>query len=186
MTSPLRLLSRGLLVLLALAATASQLACGPAGPFRKQLVFERDQLQQKVAAKFPLKKKKKLTLVTLSNPQVLLAAGSERLGIGMDVKVSTLGKKLKGHVEVDGDIRYNPDKGEFSVVDSRIRKLDIAGVAARKLGPIETVVKALAKRYMSDIPVYKLDQGDFKQNVAKLLLKSVTVEDGRIVVVVGL
>ena len=47
-------------------------------------------------------------------------------------------------------------------------------------------MKALAKRYMSDIPVYKLDQGDFKQNVAKLLLKSVTVEDGRIVVVVGL
>ena len=98
MRSPTRFSSRALLLLLVCATAAAHFACGPAGPFRKQLVFEREQLQKKVAAKFPLKKKEALTTITLSNPTVLLAAGSERLGIGMDVKVSTLGKKLKGHV----------------------------------------------------------------------------------------
>ena len=86
-------------------------------------------------------------------------------------------------MEVDGDLQYDPKRGEFSVVDARVKRLDFDQVAAKKAAQFEAVVDAVAKRYLSDIPVYTLDQGDFKQSLAKLLLKSVEVEDGRVVVV---
>ena len=177
----------GILLLLLLTTAAAEFSCSSAGPFRKQLVFEREQLQKKVAAKFPLKKKESLASVTFSNPSVLLAAGAERLGIGMDVKISMLGgKKITGSVEVDGDLQYDPKRGEFAVVDARVKQLDLDQVAAKKASKLEAVVDEVAKRYLSNIPVFTLDQGDFKQSLAKLLLKSVEVEDGRVVVVVGL
>jgi hypothetical protein len=52
--------------------------------------------------------------------------------------------------------------------------------------PIRDLANQAAVRFLADVPVYKLDQKNFKQSLAKLVLKSVLVEDGELVVEVGL
>ena len=173
----------GLLWLVLLAA--SGYSCS-SGTFRKELVFERADLQQKIESRFPLTKKKALISATLSEPTVLLAEGGDRLGIGLAVKVSLPGKNYYGQVEVDGEIHYNPEEGSFSVMNSRVRKLQSAAIPERYQYIVKGIVDKVAQRYLSEVPVYRLNQEDFEQSLARFALKSVQVREGKLVVVIGL
>ena len=43
----------------------------------------------------------------------------------------------------------------------------------------------MAAELLSDVTVYRLKEDDFKQSLAKLLLKKVEVRDGEVVATVG-
>ena len=43
----------------------------------------------------------------------------------------------------------------------------------------------LGETYLATMPVYRLNQNDFKQSLAKLVLKSVKVRQGRLEIVLG-
>jgi len=178
---------KSLLVFLLLCCfVAADLACS-SSPFRKRMVFTRDDLQKKIAPKFPLKQKGTLFSVTFSEPVVMLKKGADRLGLQLNLKVAPpLGKKYKGRAEIDGQIEYRPDKGEFFVVNPQVRRLHIDNVPQKYQEPIRDLANQAAVRFLADVPVYKLDQKNFKQSLAKLVLKSVLVEDGELVVEVGL
>lgn len=183
-TKGTQMLRQSVLLFLLVFVLAS---CASGGPFRKRLVFERDELQQKIESKFPLKKKKAVLTATFSNPKVMLSEGADRLGIALDVTISLpLGKKYRGRTEVDGEIQYNPAKGEFSVVNSQVRKLDIEKLPEKYEDPLQGLAEKVVEMYLSDVPVYKLDQSGFKHSLAKLMLKSVQVEDGQLVVIIGI
>ena len=174
------------LLALALLTLVGEQACTSGGPFRKRLVFERQQLQEKVAAKFPLKKRKALIATTFSKPRVILAEGAERMGIALAIEVSAPGVKYGGEIEADGEIHYRPRRGEFSVVNCRIRRLEVEDLPEKYQKLVHTLAEKVVELYLSDLPVYRLDQGNFKQSLAKLVLKSVNIENGQLVVIVGL
>jgi hypothetical protein len=44
----------------------------------------------------------------------------------------------------------------------------------------------VAKRYLAQIPIYRLQADDVEESLAKLVLRFVTVQDGEVVVVLGL
>jgi hypothetical protein len=44
----------------------------------------------------------------------------------------------------------------------------------------------LVKAYLSDLTLYRLKQDNFKHSLAKLVLKSVAVENGEVAVEIGL
>ena len=75
-----RVLIAGLGIALVLGACA--------GIYGKKIVFTQDELQAKVATEFPLKKRKSLVTVNFLNPRILLAPGSDRIGISLDMEVS--------------------------------------------------------------------------------------------------
>ena len=176
-----------LLTLLLLTTLSISTTSCTSGPFRKKMTFTGADLQKKIAPKFPLKKKNTLFTVTFSQPLILLEKGADRLGIRLDLKVAPpFGKKYKGTVEVDGKIAYHPDQGEFVVVDPQVRQLHIGDVPQKYQGTIRDLMNQVAIHYLTNIPVYKLDQGDFKQSLAKLVLRSVLIEDGELVIEMGL
>ena len=136
------------LVLLA----ATEYSCVSSAVFRKELVFQREDLQQKIEPKFPLKKKKALIAATFSDPTVLLAEGADRLGIGLAVKVALPGgKTYHGNVEIDAELDYNPDRGEFLVVNSRLRTLRVAQMPDTYQGVIQALVNKMAQHYLSNL-----------------------------------
>ena len=51
---------------------------------------------------------------------------------------------------------------------------------------IGRVAKPLIEAYLKRVPVYKLKPEDLRQQVAKAVVKSVNVKDGRLLIVVGL
>ena len=174
------------MLLVALVGVA-QNGCSSAGVFRKRLVFQQEELQQKIEGVFPLQKRKSLLTATLSGPRVLLAEGSDRLGIGLAVKAGLRGgKKHRGEVEVDGELEYRSAQASLFVIKPRVRRLRISDLPSKYQDPVREVVDALVQAYLSEILIYQLKQGDHKHSLAKLVLRAVQVEDGALVVELGL
>ena len=97
-----------------------------------------------------------------------------------------LGRAFRGTMAFDAGVDYNADKGEFYLVDSRIEELELDEVP----GQYRTLVRELANhvlgRYLDQLAVYRLDPDDFEESLAKLVLKEVAVEGGRLVLHIGL
>ena len=162
-------------------------ACTSSGIFRRELVFTRDDLQAKLTKKFPRKEKHPLMAVTFSNPQILLQPGADAMGIRLDIKVAPrLGKQRKGRVVAEGNIEYRPKDGEFFIVNPRVLAIELENLKQKYQKSVRSVADRIVEQYLSEVAVYRLDQTDFKQKVAKLVLKSVDIKDGKLVVVVGL
>ena len=51
---------------------------------------------------------------------------------------------------------------------------------------VEAIAASLTHRYLSEVTVYTLNQDEFKESLAKLILRTIAVEDGRVVVEIGL
>ena len=169
-----------LLIFVVLSACSSSL-------LRKEIVFTQADLQSKVEKSFPVKKKKEFVKVELSNPDILLAAGSERIGMRMQIAVALPGMgTVSGAMEADGDLVYRSDEGKIAITNTRLRQLDIEEVPSAYQKTVEAIAASLAKRHLSDVTVYTLNQDDFKESLAKLILRTIAVEDGRVVVEIGI
>lgn len=157
------------------------------GIYSKKIVFTLQELQEKVASEFPLKKRKSLVTVNFLNPRILLSQESDRIGISLDMEVSAPGLKVvTGHLEADGGLEYRPDSGEFVFTEARVRVFELTDIPRAYARTIEQVGATLVKSYLSELTLYRLKQDNFKHSLAKLVLKSVAVENGEVVVEIGL
>ena len=162
-------------------------SCSSSGIFRRELVFTKEDLQSKLTKKFPRKEKHPLMSVTFSNPEILLEPGAHVMGIQLDVKMAPrLGKQLMGRVLAEGEIEYRPQHGEFFIVNPKLRKIEFENLKEKYEKDVRSISDRIVEQYLSEVPVYRLDQRDFKQKVAKLVLKSVEIKDGKLVIVIGL
>ena len=150
------------------------------------LAFTREDLQQRVAAKFPFDQKLLFITVTYSNPQVLLKDNSDRIGISLDATAKLAGSQLvNGHAAGDWQIRYEPADGAFYFDDPHIQQIDIGGLSRFTQEQIARIAKPLIEEYLRRVPVYRLKPGDLRQDLARSALKSVTVKRGKLYVVLG-
>lgn len=160
--------------------------CG-SGLLRKEIVFTQADLQSKVEKSFPVNKKKRLVKVELSNPDILLAAGSERIGMRLQIAAALPGMgTVTGSAEADGVLVYLSDQGKIAITNTKLRQLEIGEVPSAYRETVEAIAASLTQRYLSDVTVYTLNQDEFKESLAKLILRTMAVEDGRVVVEIGL
>ena len=163
------------------------IACSSAGIFRRELVFTREDLQAKLTKKFPRKEKHPLMAVTFSNPEILLEPGAEAMSMRLDIKMAPrMGKQRKGRVVAQGGIEYRPQQGEFIIVNPRVLAIEFDHLKGKYQKSVQSAADRLVEQYLSEVAVYRLDQKDFKQKMAKLVLKSVDIKDGKLVVVLEL
>jgi Protein of unknown function (DUF1439) len=151
------------------------------------LRFTREELQGRVAEKFPLDQKILLLFtVTYSNPVIKLEDGSDRIGVGLDVSAKLAGNKfVKGRVEGDWQVRYDSTDGGLYFDDPKVSKFRIEGLPPSTEDTVTQVATPLIREYLSRVPVYRLKPGELRQDIARGVLKSVSVKQGMLVVVVG-
>jgi hypothetical protein len=155
--------------------------------FRKELKFTAAQLQEKVEKHFPLEQKNALVRVEFSDPLVILKKGDERLGLRAGVEVVPIvGRAYRGVLEADARVEYRPHKGEFYLVDTRLRELEIEEVPEKYRQVAQEMANQLLKKHLAELFVYRLHPGDFKKSLARLVLRSVRVEEGELVLEIGL
>ncbi len=149
------------------------------------------QIQEKLDARFPIQKSKLLVLVlTLSNPQVGLEEGADRISFGVDATLNlTIGgqqKPLGGTGTITTGLRYHPDDYSFYLNDPIIEELEIQGIPIQYVDKVNEVAMKLAEERINECPIYKLKGDDLKQATARLILKDMVVEDGKLVITLGL
>ena len=172
-----------------LRVTLLMLVCtGAAGCTASYTIrFTAAEIQQSLNRKLPISKSKFLVRVTVQSLEVELVQGPDRILLRPQVGLSIVGQSaLSGRALVEGQIRYAPDSGEFFFDAPKVVEVTIAGIPDSMRPIAEELIAKSAEAYLTTTPVYRLKQTDFKQSLARMLLKSVKVRDGQLEVVIGM
>jgi hypothetical protein len=151
------------------------------------LVVERDEIQKRVAARFPVQRATPFGTVVFENPNVILREGSDRIGVELDVKVQVpLLPAASGKVAVSGTPLYRREEKAFYLHDAKLERLEVAGLPQDQLDRLRAPVEAVAAGALYYFPVYQLEQRDWKEVGAEHALKDVSVQNGKLKVTLGL
>jgi hypothetical protein len=156
-----------------------------------ELRLTQQEIQEKLDQKFPFSKRHLLLFeVTYSNPKVTLAEGSDRIRFSIDADLSNLatsdGQHLSGACEVAAGLRYDAEQHAFFLIDPEIEKLDIAGLPVELTPKVQQAMRATAEEVLTRRAAYTLRPTDPKKAAARAVLKSVEVENGVLVITLGL
>lgn len=128
--------------------------------------------------------------ITLDNPRVELANGSDRIKAGLDIVLNIqLGKDgipLSGSADLSGGVLYEPIDGSFYLTNIEVEQLSIQGVPEEYTDRVASVVGAALADYYSTRPAYQLESDDLKQAAALLVLRDVNIENNELIVTLGL
>ncbi len=145
-----------------------------------------DDVQHFLSEKLPVSASKFLVTATIPSAQVEFIESENGVVVRPDVEVSVAGQRLlRGHALVSGQVRYDPPTGAFFLDQANVVAVTVEGLPDSVRPTVEEVVRRCIESYLTSQPLYRLDPSSFKQSLAKLVLKSVRVWNGRLEIVVG-
>jgi hypothetical protein len=177
--------------------------------------LDQPTIQAKLAKAFPLSSDKagdkNPIRITLTDPQVVLEEGSDRLGLRMKVVVEPPAKKpplpeppfgkpgdklprpesvaandvLEGTLSVRGAISYKPEEAAFYYQNLTIEKLQFPQLPASLEAPVRDLAEGLLAGHLQRHPIYTLTDTDLKSRAARSVLKSVAVKNGKLDIEIG-
>lgn len=165
--------------------------------FSKTLVFSQGDLQAKLVGAFPVEKEKYRLTIQLSDPEIKLVEGSDRVGFEMSAavtypEVKVLGKTLVdggtvdgGRFGVMGNVIYDEEKKAFYLGEPDILRLDVPHLPKKYEGTVRKAVQEILEVVLKRMPIYRLKDKTMKQKATRLLLKEVRVVDGKLHLKVG-
>jgi hypothetical protein len=176
----------------ALASLALLLLAGCAamntvsGYLGNQISFTTPQLQRQLNNSFPREFDKLGGLVsaTLSNPQLTIPPGDDRLRLDFDIGVRALGvgEVSKGRFALASSLRYDPATRGLHLLDPEIVDVEVPGSGALKESGTRELVNAVLAEYANQEPVYRIDADVLDRLPSNKHIAGTLIEDGRIVV----
>jgi hypothetical protein len=148
--------------------------------------IERDEIQQKLAAKFPIQKPLLLGSVTFENPNVILREGSDRIGVELDFKLQLpIVPPYSGKLGVNGKPEYRPLEKAFYLREAALERFEVAGLPAAEAERLRGPTEIVARTVLDSLPVYRFEQRNWKEVSAEHLLKDVRVQGGKLHATLG-
>ena len=173
---------RLILVVMAVLMVAQLSACTPLGVMsRGYLDIEPAQLQSRLAARFPARYcKTVLFCVELSNPQVTLKEGEDRINFAVDVRIVLGTRERTGRIGLAGRPRYVQSEGQLFLDDLEVTQLEMTDLPGDYAEWIRLGATVEARRALQAHPVYTLDDSTAKGALAKRSLSDVRVTEGKL------
>lgn len=140
------------------------------------------ELQRRVVERFPVTRALPLGAeLTLSNPVVSLADTSGRLRMLTDAVVSVPGARpLTGQADVSGSVRFDREQGRFLLDEPRLEALQVPGLPQGYAGLARQAANAAVSAAVQSLTLHTLTDEDFAQRYARRFLKSVRVENRKL------
>lgn len=146
-----------------------------------------DELQARLDRVIPVEKKKLLFRVLVSAIDVELTEGSDRIGLLADMEIrSPYFTTGKGKAYLDGKLSYNPGDGAFYFQETEVREVKFENIPDKYHEAVRMIFHRAISRRLAKTPVYTLQEDKTRHQIAKVLLKSVTVIDRKLVLELGL
>lgn len=152
------------------------------GKFQKEIFIPRTLIQDTLEKKFPYDKSAIFARLTLSEPFSYFV--DTCIGIKLKYRGTFLDKEINGNLDLKGSIKY--EKGKFYLENFEIVELTMDEKEFDSKGKLQKIIFNMINNYFECFPVYTLKQTDFKQNIAKMLLKNITVNGDSLCVLIGI
>ena len=160
------------------------IAIASCGQFQKEIFISKAQIQEMIDKKFPYDKNMIIARLTLDSPVVYFK--EKNIGLKLNYYGKFLEKEVKGFIDFNGQLLYKQEKGAFYLSDFNIVDIAVDNSAFSNDDKFKTTVSTVATKYLDKFPVYKLDQNDFKKNLASLLIKNVRAQNEQLVITMGI
>jgi len=85
----------------------------------------------------------------------------------------------KGSGAIDGDLEYRQETGEFYLRDPKVRCLEIENLPSEAVMLLRQLLQEMAQQSLQLMLVYQLNDNDLRQRMARSVLQSVTVRNGK-------
>ena len=142
-----------------LATSAAQAADTPLPAGARSIRISQAQLQQAVAAKFPLARSwQGMVVIQLQKPSVQLLAASNSLRAAFDIWVTEklMGNEYPGQMTLDFGLAFQDADASIRLHNVRVQQLQMQGVPAAYQGMFQTYAPRLAEQVLQGLLVYEL------------------------------
>jgi len=141
----------------------------------------RGEVQEVVSSYFPVKHITPFVMLTAHDPEVSLEQKTGRVGLEFSVLANVPGILTgEGRGLIDGDLEYRNKTGEFYLRDPKIKSLKLYDMPPEITATVKLALQQLMKQSLPLIIVYKLQDNDLRQRMAKSVLSSVRVREGKL------
>jgi hypothetical protein len=154
--------------------------------------ISRDDLQADVAKHFPRELDKHIAQIRLSEPEVELPGSLFALRVRVEATTFTGRSHVAGNARVEGRLEYVTAEHAFYLRAAKVTSLELQpasgpGLAARAFNHAgdDVIVRAI-EELLQRHPIYRLDPTRPKDAKAIRHLRSARVEDGSLLLEVGM
>lgn len=147
------------------------------------LEFSQADLQNRVGPQFPIQRSVLGVAINFTDPLVFLSENENRIGVELTISVTASNTlKGKGRGMTDGTLVYKPATGQFVLTEPRLRNLKVENIPQEQQARVRETIDWVARNALPEIVVYQLTEEDFREKMAKQMLKSIAVKNGKLVV----
>lgn len=151
--------------------------------FQKEIIIPRAKIQELVSKKFPYDRNVLIARLSVQAPEVYFK--EKRIGVKLSYYGNFLGEEIKGSADFNGNIIYKSQTGAFYLSDFIISDIAFNEHNFSGKDKLQKLIDSIISNYLNDFPIYRLNRDDFKQNLARLLIKDVFVRNDDVIIVLG-
>ncbi|MBL8310583.1 MAG: DUF1439 domain-containing protein [Burkholderiales bacterium] len=143
--------------------------------------IDQSDIQAHVSARLPLRHcALVVACLEVNSAQVLLAEGSDRIGIRSELLASLGNRRYPGVAAFSGKPRYVPGEGKVFVDDLRIDDLQLQGLSSEVAAMVKLRGPALLHGALQTTPIYTIRGKSIKADFVRFALHNVQVVNGKL------
>jgi hypothetical protein len=145
------------------------------------VTLTRDEIQARVAPRFPITKNWLILSVVLSEPEIFLSEGANQIGINTRVELNIpFLKPISGYLGVAATPRYDTESKSLYLDQATVERLDLPELTPELQAKAREAIENIARQELAKRPIYELKGRNFKEITAAYTLQEVQVQGGKL------
>lgn len=145
------------------------------------VTLTRDEIQARVAPRFPITKNWLVVNVVLREPEIFLPEGTNQIGINMLVEVNIpLLKPISGNLGATTVPRYDAESKSFYLDQATVEHLDLPELMPELKAKARAAIESIARQELAKRPIYELKGRNLQKITAAFALREVQVRNGKL------
>ena len=145
------------------------------------VTLTRDEIQARVAPRFPITKNWLILNVALSEPEIFLSEGANQIGINTLVELNIpFLKPISGYLAVAATPRYDAESKSFYLDQATVERLDLPELTPELQAKAREAIESIARQELAKRPIYELKGRNLKEITAAYTLQEVQVHGGKL------
>jgi len=139
------------------------------------------EMQTMVAAVFPVSQQSGLVDATFSDPRVRITSRQRiRLSLACQIKMP-MQSAVMGRATIEGELHFDAQRGEFQLRYPALVSVNFATLPAEYNELVKGVISTVTEQQLPIVVLYRLDDKDLRQAMARRVLRGIVVKDGKLI-----